>query len=856
MKGKEPIQQKPGVVLFPVLLLCFFLSGATSLVYEVLWVRMLILSLGSTSLAISTVVTAFMAGLALGAQGAGHYLSRTARPLRVYALLELGIALSALLMPAALAAMEPVYRLFWESFRPQFLTFSLLRFCFTFLLLFVPTVLMGATLPVLSQASVRNTGEAGRRVGTLYGINTLGAVVGTTASGFFLMPLLGITRTLWLAVAVNALLALGAWGLDRASGFRKPDPRKAEPAAPITSWEELNIQGNWLRITVLAALLASGFTSMVYQVAWTRTLSLLIGSSVYAFTIVLVTFLVGISLGSLLISRWLDLLKGSLAWWIVLAQILIVCTAYATSSLVNLLPFYYTRGYHWLEADPGWLHLLGFAVSALVILPSTLGMGAMFPLSIAFFYRSLEGVGRLVGNLYFLNTLGAILGAFSGGVVLLALLGIRTTLLSAITMNLYVAALVAFFVPSSRRKRLLGGLLPLGLVALFMIVPPGWNPLLMSSGMFQYASILEKDFSENDFWRLTEGDYHLLFYEEGLTTTISVLFNGQDVILINNGKIDASNRIDIPTQSLLGHLPLLFHPRPRDVCVIGLGSGMSAGSALLHPIDSLTLLEIESAVLKASHYFDDVNNQPLADPRTEVVVADGRNYLVMTDRKFDVIISEPPNPWMTGVANLFTREFFQAAHSRLRADGILAQWLELYSLPPDGLRSILASYLSVFPHVQIFLTIEETDLVVLGSNSPLLLDLPLLGQRLARPEVAGDLVRSEIHDVADLISYFKIGENEIRAFAAGSPWNTDDNMRIEFSAPLHLGYDTGYIHEEDLNEATAGPMPYLVGFEDSEERIRFLASLEKAYRKRERVAEAELVAESLRDWLSRTEAQQ
>ncbi len=185
MKAKEPIKKKPGAVLFPVLLLCFFLSGATSLVYEVLWVRMLILSLGSTSLAISTVVTAFMAGLALGAQGAGHYLSRTARPLRVYALLELGIALSALLMPAALAAMEPVYRLFWESFHPQFLTFSLLRFFFTFLLLIVPTALMGATYPVMVRVVSSDAKKLGESAGKLYAVNLLGAALGCFIAGFY-----------------------------------------------------------------------------------------------------------------------------------------------------------------------------------------------------------------------------------------------------------------------------------------------------------------------------------------------------------------------------------------------------------------------------------------------------------------------------------------------------------------------------------------------------------------------------------------------------------------------------------------------------------------------------------------------
>ena len=842
-------------LLFPGLLIFVLLSGATALVYEVVWVRMLILRLGSTSLAISTVVTGFMAGLAFGAQAAGRYSSRMTRPLVAYALLELGIALSAVLLPVGLQVIEPLYRVVWQQFHPQFLTFKFLQFAFTFLLLFVPTALMGATLPVLSQACVRHSHQAGRRVGALYGMNTLGAVLGTLLAGFLLLPTLGVTKTLLATAVLNILLALGVWSLERMAGGVETGREEGDPTEEPPSPQGLKLTGGWVRVAVLTALLVSGFTSMVYQVAWSRTLSLVIGSSVYAFTIILATFLSGIALGSLATSRWIGRFKGSLAWWIVLTQVFIGCSAYVTTSLVNSLPYYFTRGYHWLSADPTWVHLLSFALAALIIFPSTFAMGSMFPLVVAFFSRSAQGVGRLVGNLYFVNTTGAILGAFSGGFILLALLGIRTTIVSAISMNLYVAALVSLFIASSLRTRVLACLLPLGLVAMIMAMPPAWNSLLMSSGMYQYANSLESDFSDQDFWDITEGDYQLLFYEEGLTATISVLYDGQDVLLINNGKIDASNHADTPTQLLLAHFPLLLHPEPRDVCVIGMGSGMTAGSALQYPIRSLVLLELESGVLRASRYFEDVNNRPLSDSRTEAVTADGRNYLTMTDRHFDVIISEPPNPWITGVSNLFTREFFEAARKRLRPKGILGQWLELYTLPPDDLRAILASFTSVFPHVQIFSTIEESDLVVLGSDAPLPLDLPALQRRMSRPEVARDLARVDIHEVADLISYFKIGEKEIRALVAGSTLNTDDNMRIEFSAPRYLPIDTGSLNRELLDASTAGPVPYLVGLDDPEIEASFLVSLEAAYRERSRLREAELVKKALKQTGSRSELQ-
>ena len=832
--------------LYPALLICFFLSGATALVYEVLWVRMLLLRVGSTGLAVSTVVSAYMAGLAFGAYVAGRYSSRLRRPLAAYALLELGIAAAALLIPVGLAGLDPIYRVIWQNFQPQYLTFSFLQFLSAFMLLFVPTAMMGATLPLLSQACVRQPHQVGRRVGTLYGINTLGAVFGTVLTGFVLLPQLGISRTVWAAAAVNLLLASGAWYLNRVTGAAAaettPMPEEADEEMPSGA---PSFQERWLRITVLAALLISGFTSMVYQVVWTRTLSLVIGSSVYGFSIVLSTFLVGIALGSLVMSRYIERLKGSLAWWIIATQVFIGCAAYATSSLVNDLPYYFARGFHWLDADIGSIHLLSFAIAAVVVFPSTFGMGSMFPLAVKFFSRSAGGVGRLVGNLYSLNTMGAIVGAFSAGFVFMAFLGIRLTIVLALSMNLCVAVLVALFIPGATRTRMVLPLLLVGLMAMFMMMPPGWNVLVMTSGMFQYATDLDEDFSREDYWNFTEGTYQLLFYEEGLTSTISVVMNGLDVMLVNSGKIDASNRSDINTQLLVGHLPLLFHPQPLDVCVIGMGSGMTAGSALTHPIRSLVLLEIESAVLRASSFFDDVNNRPLEDSRTEVVVADGRNYLTMTDRQFDVIISEPPNPWMSGVSNLFTREFFELARKRLRPHGVLGQWLELYGLSPDDLRSILASFTSVFPHVQIFGTIEETDLVILGSESPLLLDLPALEQRMSPPRVAQDLSRVDVHNTAELLSFFKIGEHEIRALAAGSELNTDDNAKIEFSSPWYLHANTGALNWELLDESTAGPMPYLVGVNGAAAGIDFLTALEAAYRDRGRPKEAELVEEAM-----------
>ena len=833
-------------LLFPAVLLCFFLSGATALIYEVLWVRLLVLQLGSTSLAVSSVITAFMAGLALGSLVCGQYSSRLHRPLAIYAALELGIAVAAILIPTLLEWLQPLHRTIWETFQPRFMTFSLLRFYFAFLLLLVPTAMMGATLPLLSKACVHYSDQAARRVGLLYGINTLGAVLGTVGTGFLLIPSWGMTQTLYFAAAVNLLVALVAWRLhiiwSRTSenAGMKPIPSQ-KPILRLAPHRH----PTWLHFTLLAALVVSGFTSMVYQVTWSRTLSLVIGSSVYGFTIVLATFLGGIALGSVIVSRWAGSRGRSSLWWVAGTQAFIGCGAYATTSLVNHLPYYYARGYHYVEGDTVGVYLVSLALSALIILPPTLGMGATFPLVIAFFSESIQGVGHLVGKIYSLNTVGAILGAFTGGFLLLPFVGIRYSIVAAVTLNLSAAALVMVSGVSSNKIRTAICLSALGLIGVVVAMPPGWNSLLMSSGMYKYAYGLKKDFSDADFRQYTQDQYQLLFYEEGLNTTITVLQEGPHRLLVTNGKIDASDQFDLPSQLLSAHLPLLFHSRPQDVCLIGLGSGMTAGSALLHPIRSLALLELESVVVKASHYFDAVNHRPLSDPRTELILSDARNYLSMSKRQFDVIISEPSNPWITGVSNLFTREFFEIVRSRLRPQGIFAQWVQLYEMAPEDLRSLLATFAAVFPHVQIFCSIEETDLILVGADSPLFLDVPFLNEKLGRPEILADLSRINVGHAADLLSYFKIGKDEISRLTAGSLINTDDNAHIEFSAPFHLGVPTRKQNREILDSATAGPVPYLTGIAEPEMDL-FLERLEISYRDRSKTTEAQLVAQARR----------
>ena len=360
----------------------------------------------------------------------------------------------------------------------------------------------------------------------------------------------------------------------------------------------------------------------------------------------------------------------------------------------------------------------------------------------------------------------------------------------------------------------------------------------MSSGMYKYAGDLEDGpITKRRFSQFVADDYDLKFYREGITTTVTVAQHKEtgNVWMATNGKIDASSGPDMPTQVLSGHLPLLLARDPKDVLVVGFASGVTVGATTTHPVRKIVAVEIEPAVIEGSEFFREVNRDPLADKeRVELVLDDARNYLGVTDREFDVIISEPSNPWITGASSLFTQEYFTLGRSRLRPDGVFTQWLQLYGMATDDLRSLLATFCSVFPHVLIFETIETTDLLLVGSEQELKIDWEQVAMRQRRPAVAASLLTIEALDAARLLSYFLMGTREVRDLIGNAPLNTDDNGLIEFSSPKHLHADTQSRNERAIERALMTIQPYLANHGDTaESRAITLARIAKEYSVRE-----------------------
>ena len=778
-------------VRFSILLLCFFLSGLAGLVYEIVWLRMLGLIFGHTVYAITTVLAAFMAGLALGSFLFARWANRIKDLLSAYGILEIGIGAYCALIPALLWLSSSLYLGLHQLLSFSYDAFSFVQFLVVFAVLLIPTTLMGGTLPVLSQALVRGEHGLGRTVGTLYAVNTFGAVLGVVAAGYVLLPALGNRGSIAVAGVLNVTVGLAALLYGRhirksgaAFAAAEPSSTASERAAPVG---ELPGQSAW---PIVAALGVSGAVSMVYEVAWSRALALVIGSSTYAFTAMLVAFLVGIAVGSAAYSWiWGRRPRQRVAFALIQAGIglAVAMTLLVFERMPELFLWALRR-----SDSPGFVQLVQLAVSAAVLLPSTILIGATFPCAVAVTAHAAARVGRDVGHVYAVNTLGAIAGTILAGFVLVPTIGMHTTIKLGIAINMLTAGLV--LVSSTRIDMAWRwGTLAAALVAAggVLFIPP-WDARVMASGAAIYAKEYLKSGFDGVSRSLRQGN--ILFYRDGPSATVTVQKSGENLLLQVNGKTDASfsPRVlgDMPTQVLSGHLGLLLHRDPKNILVIGLGGGVTAGAVARHPIEHLDIAEIEPAVVAANRFFADANGHVLENPKVRMVIGDGRNFLLTTPTRYDIIISEPSNPWIGGIASLFSVEFFELARARLRPGGLMVQWIHAYSLLPDDLRMVVTTFRKVFPSTTIWQP-TAGDYLLVGRTDDEPIDLHRLKARYeASPAAQRDLHQIGVRNWASVLGYFALDEADALRYTEHGRLNTDDRLPLEFSAPRSIYLNT------------------------------------------------------------------
>jgi spermidine synthase len=813
-----------------------FFSGAAALMYEVVWARSLSLVFGGTHLAITTVLSIFMGGLALGSYFLGRIVDKIQRPLRLYGYLEIGIAVSALVFMVLMKIYPSIYIFLAQGKDDHTLYLTVIRIIFAFSALIVPTTLMGGTLPVLTRFVSKQNSSIGSQLSLLYGLNTLGAVAGAAITGFVLLPVFSVSITILTAIAINSLIGLAAVLLpDRTSpGLEQMRQNSDALDEDRGDGEGYRASGNLetgdprpLRL-VLFGIGISGFCALGYEVLWTRVISMTVGTSVYGFTIMLVAFLTGIALGSsayglllkVLLSRSAELRNHVLGFGMV--QCIIGAIALFVTVHISDLPehtLFLRNIYSSLDLSSfgvtQWSNMtLAFSYMA----APAFFMGLAFPLAgyVTAAYR--KKIGHAIGNMQTYNTIGAIFGSAISGFLLLSLLGIERSLQILTVINVGYGLIV---VASLGKSRLMLGVI--GGLTLAAVIFLAVNHDTFRVWDEKYFSIFQSNrpetFKTPEARRNIIENTEVLFYHEGVNSTTSVFrIKGGVQALLVSGKVVASDSlIDQQCQLTLGHLPMLLHKDPKKVLVVGLGTGMTLGATSVHPsVEELTLAEIEPKVVGAARTFGEQNHKVLDNPKLKIVFNDGRNFLMTTKNRYDVITADPIHPWVQGAGYLYTDEYFKIASQRLRPGGIFCQWLPIYELNLDDLKSVARTVSRNFQYTMVWLT--HYDAQIIGSNSPLAIDEQELDRRIASPAIFSDLNRVMMGTPKDFLSYFLMGTERMKLFGEGGIINNDDNLYLEFSAPRSIGGNLTGSNIHALTRYRESILPYLVPAVSSAER--------------------------------------
>ena len=753
-----------------ILLGLFFCSGISGLLYEVAWTRMLHLLFGDTVLVVSTVLTSFMAGLALGSFWCGRRIDQRSRVLGLYAALEVGIGLTALALPLALHGLTPLYVWLHQHLHTMPMLLALARFVLAFGLLLIPTTLMGATLPVLSRYLVRTNATLGWHVGVLYALNTAGAVLGCFVAGYVLIGSVGLYQTVAIGAALNLAIALLVWVMRQ----NAEDAVPMVPALTVVAAEHDATASVYDTATVhlvLGSFALSGFAALSYEVLWTRALTFFIGNSTYAFSAMLTTFLCGLAVGSLLLARRSDRWRHLVA---LLGWLQIAIGVYGLLTIPILAYLFYGLDAWWegfssaYWGKPLWLT---FVKTFVVILPPTLCMGGTFPLVSKIVARGPHVIGRSVGDIYALNTVGAILGSWVAGFVGVPWLGMQKSLtLTALLNVLLGGALLARGVSGGRSVRLALVTAVLGLcLAMHLLIP-----------QLRFADIAG------------EPEKEILHYEEGVSGIVKVAtdiydrkllsINGWSVAGTSTPNPDVAFVNDYPEiQKLLAHLPMLLHPEPRHVLVIGFGAGGTAWSMTRHDLEQLDLVEFVPGVLRAARFFPEVNHNVLADPRLHVILDDGRNYLLVTPKTYDVVSVDTLDPKHAGNGNLYTREFYELSQRVLKPGGIFVQWLPYHQAGNASLKMIARTFQHVYPQATVWLNRFKGYTVLLGTREPLRIDVARLQARFQRPAIQQDLAEVHVATPWQLLEGFTMRAETLQRYVAGSSsLNSYNHPYVEF----------------------------------------------------------------------------
>jgi len=740
-----------------------FCSGFSALIYEIVWAKQLTLMLGSSISAISIVTATFMGGLALGSWLFGRVADHASNPLKLYALLEGAIFFAALTFPWVLDLTENLYIGLHQQWPASPAITSLARLALAALMLLPPTVCMGGTLPSIARFHERT--ELSKTLGRMYAFNTLGGVLGCFIAGFVLLPSFGTLGTTHLALVVNLLVCIIAWGLARSARTH------LEQSGPPAS--ELEQQSPPLH-RALPFIAFSGCFALSMEILWTRLLVLQLGNTSYAFSSILCVYLLGLALGGFVYNQLRNRNFAPRAiyfWGLVTATLFILVSHSFYDQLAHLFQFAHQM------ANENWWLLSQYnlvAITLTLMLP-TIAFGITLPAGIALIAPRTDGSSNATGMALVSNTGGAVIGSLLAAFALLPNLGLHGSIHAALVAALLVSFVFLVIMRPFRVRLSLHAVMALLVVAGFY--PVHWDHALMNSGIYVYSDYYEHQGG------LREGlsNFELLDVIEGKETTVAVLQDEQGIKTFRvNGKTDGSNGPDMLNQVLSGQLPMLLHPDPENALVVGLGTGITLGEIMSHPIVHADCIEISPEVIEAARHFSEANRQVLDNPRATISVNDGRNFLLVTENLYDVIVSVPSNPWQSGNANLFTSEYYQLVREHLKPGGIFSQWLPLYDLNQNQLSSAFHTFAEQFSDIRVFRIGPE--MIVLGSQEPIPFDTELIASRLDHGNIGSSLERFGVLTPSDLMRrYYFANGKLLHAFGEEQPQNSDQRPTLEYA---------------------------------------------------------------------------
>jgi spermidine synthase len=763
------------------MLLLFLGSGCAALIYEIVWFQVLQLVIGSSAVSLGVLLATFMGGMCLGSLLLPKYVSSAQHPLKVYAKLEIGIAICGILIVFGVPVINGIY----AAIGGGGVVGITIRALFCILCLLPPTLMMGATLPAIARY-VETSKQGISWLGFFYGGNIVGAVFGCLLAGFYLLRYYDMPTATFVAAALNLLVAFIA--------FQIASKTKYEPADNSAAASLVAVPG---ASAIYLCIAISGLTALACEVIWTRIISLIFGGTVYTFSIILAMFLVGLGIGSsvgaglagrvrsprLFLGIFQMLLAGGMAW-----------TALISTQSLPYWPIDLT-----IARDAWMIFQVDLMRTVWAVLPPAFLWGASFPLALASIAQRGQDAGRLVGGVYAANTVGAILGAAGASLLLIPTIGTQHAQ-QALIILAAVSGILAIMPLLSKSSDEGGG--PLATAALFAgcalagfcaYTLPAVPPQLIA-----YGRDLPARYKDSD----------VIYSGEGMNASIAISRIQNEIQFHVSGKVEASTLPqDMRLQRMLAHIPAMIHPNPQSVLIVGFGAGVTSGTFVVHPsVKRIVIVEIEPLIPKITgKYFAKENYNVLTDPRTQLIIDDARHYILTSKEKFDIITSDPIHPWVKGNATLYSKEYFELCRKHLNPGGVVTQWVPLYESDMETVKSEVSTFFSIFPNGTFWGNQEGGsgyDSILLGQENKFSLDLDALYNRATAPDhakVMESMAQGGFPSVNDLLSTYAGKADDLRPWMADAQINTDRNLRLQYLAGFsNFFQQAGYIYSDML----------------------------------------------------------